>query len=70
MYRELTAGPAALAAAGITAVHVIGDAVAPRMLSEAIFDGHRLGREIDRPGPGQPAPYLRERTELAGDADA
>jgi dimethylamine/trimethylamine dehydrogenase len=63
LHRELVSDPAVLSDAGIS-VFLIGDAVAPRMLSEAIFDGHRLGREIDRPDPGQPARYLRERAEL------
>jgi dimethylamine/trimethylamine dehydrogenase len=34
------------------------------MISEAIFDGHRLAREIDAKDPAQPAPYQRERTDL------
>jgi dimethylamine/trimethylamine dehydrogenase len=34
------------------------------MISEAIFDGHRLAREIDEEDPGQPAPYRRERADL------
>jgi dimethylamine/trimethylamine dehydrogenase len=42
----------------------IGDAIAPRLISEAIFDGHRLGREIDGPEPARPAPYLRERADV------
>jgi dimethylamine/trimethylamine dehydrogenase len=61
VYQELAGDPAALAAAGIGRLYRIGDAVAPRMISEAIFDGHRLGREIDRDDPAQPAPYHRER---------
>ncbi len=65
LYTELTGDPAALARAGIRAVYRIGDAVAPRMISEAIFDGHRLAREIDRPDPDQPAPYRREHPDLA-----
>ena len=64
LYTELAGDPAALAAAGITGLYRIGDAIAPRMISEAIFDGHRLAREIDTGDPGQPAPYLRERAEL------
>ncbi len=55
--------PAALAAAGISGLYRIGDAVAPRMISEAIFDGHRLAREIDAEDPAQPALYLRELAE-------
>ena len=62
LYRELAGDPEALAAAGIAAVYRIGDAVAPRLLSEAIFDGHRLAREIDSPDPATPLPYRRERT--------
>jgi dimethylamine/trimethylamine dehydrogenase len=65
LYRELTGDRPALAAAGIGAVHRIGDAVAPRLLSEAIFDGHRLAREIDSPDPGQPLPYRREPADLS-----
>jgi dimethylamine/trimethylamine dehydrogenase len=65
LYLELTGDPAALAAAGIGAVYRIGDAVAPRLLSEAIFDGHRLAREIDSPDPAVPLPFRRERPDLA-----
>lgn len=61
LYRELTDDPEALAAAGIEAVYRIGDAVAPRFISEAVFDGHRMAREIDGPDPYHPRPYDRER---------
>ena len=40
----------------------IGDCVSPRMLvADAIFDGHRLAREIDSEDPAVPLPYIRER---------
>jgi len=65
LYKELVGDEAALTAAGISAVYRIGDALAPRMISEAIFDGHRLAMEIDREDPAQPAPYRRERAELS-----
>ena len=61
LYLELAGDPAALEAAGIEAVYRIGDCVAPRMISEAIFDGHRLAREIDGPDPAHPLPFDRER---------
>ncbi len=64
LYAELASDPAALAAAGIGGLYRIGDALAPRMISEAIFDGHRLAREIDGDDPAQPAPYLREPVDL------
>jgi dimethylamine/trimethylamine dehydrogenase len=65
LYRELAGDEAALTAAGIGGLYRIGDAVAPRMISEAIFDGHRLAREIEEKNPGLPAPYLRERADLS-----
>jgi dimethylamine/trimethylamine dehydrogenase len=61
LYQELAAEPAALAAAGIEGLYRIGDCVAPRLIADAIFDGHRLAREIDSDDPSQPLPYLRER---------
>ena len=64
LYRELVGDPAGLAASGIEAVYRIGDCVAPRMISEAIFDGHRLAREIDGDDPSDRA-SVRPRTERA-----
>jgi dimethylamine/trimethylamine dehydrogenase len=61
LYRALVANPQALDAAGITALHVIGDAASPRWISESVFDGHRLAREIDLPDPSFPAPMLRDQ---------
>ncbi|HYX87143.1 MAG TPA: FAD-dependent oxidoreductase [Gaiellales bacterium] len=66
LYHELTGAPEALAAAGIEAVYRIGDCVAPRLIADAIFDGHRLAREIDSPHPAVPLPYLRERPLVSG----
>ena len=53
---------------GIEAVYVIGDAAAPRMIVDSIFDGHRLAREIDSPHPAMPLPFIRER-RLWGSTD-
>ena len=47
-------------------VYRIGDCVAPRLLAEVVFDGHRLAREIDADDPEVALPYLRERV---GDSD-
>jgi dimethylamine/trimethylamine dehydrogenase len=63
LYRELVESPAALEAEGIEGVYRIGDCVSPRHVADAIWDGHRLGREIDSPNPAVPLPYRRE---LAG----
>ena len=64
LYHELVADPAALEAEGIEAVYRIGDCVSPRIIAEAVFDGHRLGREIDAEHPDHPLPYVRERLVL------
>src|SRR5262249_48664833 len=61
LYWELASDPTALDAAGIDAVYRVGDCIAPRLLADAVFDGHRLAREIDGPHPDTPLPYLRER---------
>jgi dimethylamine/trimethylamine dehydrogenase len=61
LYLELKADEDALRAEGIEAVFRIGDCVAPRLISEAVFDGHRLAREIDSENPAIPLPYKRER---------
>jgi dimethylamine/trimethylamine dehydrogenase len=65
LYQQLAADPGALAGAGIEHLYRIGDCVAPRLIADAIFDGHRLAREIDSPDPSQPLPYLRERPLVA-----
>jgi dimethylamine/trimethylamine dehydrogenase len=60
LYRQLKSDSKRLSEAGILAVHAIGDAVAPRMPSEAVFDGHRLAREIENADPMAPTPWRRE----------
>jgi dimethylamine/trimethylamine dehydrogenase len=66
LYHALVDDTAGLEAAGIAAVHRIGDAVSPRMLSEAVFDAHRLARELDAPDPSRPRPYRREPVGAPG----
>ena len=64
LYHELAADEAALEDAGIEAVYRVGDCVAPRIPADAIFDGHRLAREIDSENPAVPLPFRRERLVL------
>lgn len=61
LYLELAGAPEALAAGGIEGLYRIGDCAAPRLIADAIFDGHRLAREIDSPHPGVPLPHRQER---------
>jgi dimethylamine/trimethylamine dehydrogenase len=49
------------AANEIEAIFRIGDCHIPRQIPNAIFDGHRLGREFDSPHPQYPLPWIRER---------
>ena len=59
LYRELRQDPGPL-----EAVYAIGDCVAPRLIADCVFDGHRLARELDSPDPRRPLPYVRERRLL------
>ena len=66
LYHELAADRNALRGEGIEALYRVGDCVAPRLTADAIFDGHRLAREIDAENPSVPLPYKRERLVLEG----
>lgn len=45
----------------IEAIYRAGDCYAPRFLPDAIFDGHRIGRELESANPQRPLPIIRER---------
>jgi dimethylamine/trimethylamine dehydrogenase len=64
LYLELREDLDALRAEGIEGLYRIGDCVAPQLLADAIFDGHRLAREIDSENPAVPLPWRRERPLL------
>ena len=59
LYDDLQADPAALEAAGILSVTRIGDCLAPSMIADAVYAGHRYARELDDAKPNQP--LRRER---------
>lgn len=60
LYEELLSDPRRLERHGISMVYRVGDCVAPRLLADAVFDAHRLAREIEADEPAVPLPYLRE----------
>jgi dimethylamine/trimethylamine dehydrogenase len=64
LFLSLKKNEDALSREGIEAVYRIGDCVAPRLIAEAVFEGHRLAREIDSDDPSIPLPYKRERLVL------
>ena len=54
---DLASDETRLRAEGVEAVYRVGDCVAPpQLIADAIFDGHRLAREIDGPEPAVPLP--------------
>ena len=61
LYKSLRARKADWAAGGIRGVYQAGDCYAPRMLGEAIYEGHRIAREFESPNPQRPLPFKRER---------
>lgn len=47
--------------AGIGGIYRVGDCVCPRHAMDAIWDGHRIGMELESPHPQYPLPFIRER---------
>jgi len=70
LYRELAGDMASLEREGVEAVYRIGDCLAPRLIADCVFDGHRLAREIDSADPGTPLPFIRERRLVGEFADS
>ncbi|MFA9462448.1 NAD(P)-binding protein [Thiohalorhabdus sp. Cl-TMA] len=60
LYRRLKARKSEWESNGIKDVYLIGDALAPKMLADATFDGQRLAREIEQPNAQWPLPFRRE----------
>ncbi len=52
---------------GIAGIYQAGDCYAPRMIAEAVFDGHRIAREFESENPQAPLPVKRERILWAGE---
>ena len=61
LYSELQARAAEWPAHDLQAVWRIGDCRTPRLIQQAVFDGHRLAREFESADPMKPLPYIRER---------
>jgi len=61
LYRELVERKSEWEEEDIEGIYQTGDCYVPRHLMNAIWDGHRMGREIDSPHPQYPLPYIRER---------
>lgn len=60
LYHELDGAPDRLSESGIRGLYRIGDCVTPRLIADVVFDGSRMGREIECDRPEVPQPYRRE----------
>jgi dimethylamine/trimethylamine dehydrogenase len=60
IYRALRARAETWDVHGLRGVYRAGDCLAPRYLADVVFDGHRMGREIDSPDPQRPRSIIRE----------
>jgi dimethylamine/trimethylamine dehydrogenase len=60
LFRDLKARQDDWAKNDIKGIYLIGDALAPKLIADATFDGHRLAREIEEKDPQYPLPYRRE----------
>ena len=61
LYDDLVALKPRWSEAGLTTVVRSGDCLAPRVLADAIFDGHRIAREFESANPERPKAIIRER---------
>ena len=61
LYSALQARAAEWPVHDLQAVWRIGDCRTPRLIRQAVFDGHRLAREFESKNPMKPLPYKRER---------
>lgn len=61
LFRELKARRAEWVKNEIRDIYRIGDCKAPMQVGQAMWEGHRLGREFDSPHPAYPLPWIRER---------
>jgi dimethylamine/trimethylamine dehydrogenase len=65
LYRQLRARSGEWADVGLRGVYRAGDCLAPRLqVADAIFDAHRLAREIDSADPMLAKPWIREERFL------
>ena len=61
LYKELRARKDEWETEEINAVYQAGDCFAPRLISETVFDGHRIAREFESQNPQRPLHFIRER---------
>jgi dimethylamine/trimethylamine dehydrogenase len=60
LHLALTADPDRLTDAGIASVTAIGDCLCPSTIAAAVYEGHRVAREMDAPPENPDMPFRRE----------
>ena len=65
VYLALRENPEKLASAGIRSVSAIGDCNNPSTIATAIYEGHRVARELDAAPVDPDMPFRREQIALA-----
>jgi dimethylamine/trimethylamine dehydrogenase len=65
IYLALRENPEKLASAGIRSVSAIGDCNNPSTIATAIYEGHRVARELDAAPVDPDMPFRREQIALA-----
>ena len=63
LYHELTAEPSRWPRRD-HGLYAIGGCAGAALIADAVFNGHRLAREIDTEDPSVPLPFIRERRLL------
>jgi dimethylamine/trimethylamine dehydrogenase len=61
LYKELRARKSEWEENEIQGIYQAGDCFAPRLIADAIFDGHRIAREFESSNPQFAQPWVRER---------
>ncbi len=64
LYLALNSDPDRLADAGIKSVSAIGDCLCPSTIAAAVYEGHRVAREMDAPPANPDMPFRREIISL------
>ncbi|MCH7882474.1 MAG: FAD-dependent oxidoreductase, partial [Proteobacteria bacterium] len=61
LHLSLTEDPNRLADSGIASVIAIGDCLCPSTIASAVYEGHRVAREMDAPPENPDMPFRREK---------
>ena len=66
LYLGLTEDSERLAESEIASVTAIGDCLCPSTIASAVYEGHRVAREMDAPPQDPDMPFRREQISLEG----